>query len=47
MMVKAYILKITIFFFCKIILKNLGAVFCIDTYQNYLATGGEDDKAYV
>jgi WD40 repeat protein len=22
-------------------------VFCIDTYQNYLATGGEDDKAYI
>ena len=22
-------------------------MFCIDTYQNYLATGGEDDKAYI
>lgn len=27
--------------------KHTGAVFCIDSYKSYLATGGEDDLAYV
>ena len=25
----------------------LGSVFCIDVTKNYLASGGEDDKAYI